>query len=71
MSRLLDSLGTTDALADVFCDRSLLAAMLQFEVALARAGARAGVIPAEAVDAIAAAADPDVFDTAALVAAAR
>ncbi len=71
MSPLLDSLGTTDALADVFCDRSLIAAMLQFEVALARAEAGARVIPAEAVDAIAAAADPDVFDTAALAAAAR
>jgi 3-carboxy-cis,cis-muconate cycloisomerase len=71
MSRLLDSLSTTDALADAFSDRSLLAAMLQFEVALARAEAQVGVIPAEAVEAIAAAADPDMFDTAALVAAAR
>ena len=32
MSRLLDSLSTTDALADAFSDRSLLGAMLQFEV---------------------------------------
>ena len=36
-SRLLDTLGTTDAFAEVFSDRSLLAAMLRFEVALARA----------------------------------
>jgi 3-carboxy-cis,cis-muconate cycloisomerase len=69
--RLLDCLSTTDALSDAFCDRSLLAAMLQFEVGLARAQARLGVIPAGSVDAIVAAADPDVFDPAVLAAAAR
>jgi 3-carboxy-cis,cis-muconate cycloisomerase len=69
--RLLDCLSTTDGLADAFCDRSLLAAMLQFEVALARAGARVGVIPAASIDAIAAAADPEMFDAAALATAAR
>ena len=46
-SRLLDTLGTADAFADATRDRSLLAAMLQFEVALARAEARLGVIPAD------------------------
>jgi 3-carboxy-cis,cis-muconate cycloisomerase len=69
--RLLESLGTTDALAEAFCDRSLIAAMLQFEVALARAEARAGVIPAWCADAIAASADPDMFDAGAIAAAAR
>ena len=44
--RLIDSLGTTGPLADVFSDRSLLAAMLQFEVGLARAQAfAAGLLP--------------------------
>ena len=69
--RLINSLGTTDAIADVFCDRSLVVAMLQFEVALARAEARVGVIPVQSVEAIAAAADPDAFDPAAIAAAAR
>ena len=70
-SRLLDTLGTTDAFADVFSDRSLLGAMLQFEVALARAEGRLGVIPVDAVDAIAASADASAFDTAAIAAGAR
>jgi 3-carboxy-cis,cis-muconate cycloisomerase len=70
-SRLLDTLGTTDAFADVFSDRSVLAAMLQFEVALARAESRLGVIPVQAADAIAAAADRDLFDAGAIAAGAR
>jgi 3-carboxy-cis,cis-muconate cycloisomerase len=70
--RLLDGLGTTDAFADEFSDRRVLAAMLQFEVALARAEARVGVIPALSIDAIAAAAaDLDAFDPVAIAAAAR
>ena len=44
-SRLFDSLGTTEPLAEVFSDESVLAAMLRFEVALARAEAGVGVIP--------------------------
>ena len=44
-SRLIDSLATTDALAEVFADRSILQAMLDFETALARAEVTAGVIP--------------------------
>ena len=47
-SRLIDSLATTDALAEIFSDRSLVQAMLDFEAALARAEAKAGVIPASA-----------------------
>ena len=34
-SRLIDSLATTDALAEIFSDRSMLQAMLDFEAALA------------------------------------
>ena len=39
--RLIESLATTEALAELFSDRSVLQAMLDFEVGLARArGAR-------------------------------
>jgi 3-carboxy-cis,cis-muconate cycloisomerase len=69
--RLIESLATTDAFADAFCDRRLLGAMLQFEVALARAEARLGMIPSRAADAIAAAADSDAFDPATIAAGAR
>jgi 3-carboxy-cis,cis-muconate cycloisomerase len=69
--RLLDSLGTTDALAEVFSDRSLLGAMLQFEVALARAEAQVGVIPGECIEAIAGAADAGAMDSAAIASRAR
>ncbi|PYR54704.1 MAG: 3-carboxy-cis,cis-muconate cycloisomerase [Acidobacteria bacterium] len=68
--RLLESLATTDALADVFSDAALLSAMLRFEAALARAEARAGVVPASAADAIAAV-PPEAFDAAALARASR
>ena len=63
--RLIDSLAATSALAEVFSDASLLAAMLQFEVALARVEARIGVIPQAAADAIAASTITD-FDSDAL-----
>ncbi len=68
---LIQSLATTGALSDVFCDRSVIAAMLQFEVALARVQARLGVIPGASVEAIAAASDPDAFDVAAIANGAR
>jgi 3-carboxy-cis,cis-muconate cycloisomerase len=45
---LIDCLATTDALAEVFSDDSVLGAMLEFEAALARASAQAGVVPAAA-----------------------
>ena len=45
--RLIDSLATTPALAELFSDESVLRAMLDFESALARAEARTGVIPKE------------------------
>ena len=59
-SRLIDSLATTDALAEVFSDQSILQAMLDFEAALARAEAKAGVIPGRAAESISAAARAEV-----------
>ncbi len=54
--RLIESLTTTEPLANVFSDESLIEAMLGFECALARAQARLGVIPQAAAEAIEAAA---------------
>ncbi len=65
-ARLIDSLATTGALAELFSDTSVLQAMLDFEVALARAEARAGIVPRAAADAIRAAAKAGAFDIAAL-----
>jgi 3-carboxy-cis,cis-muconate cycloisomerase len=62
--RLIESLATTEPLADVFSDRSILRAMLAFEAALARVEARLAVIPSEAAAAIAKAANPDFFHAA-------
>jgi 3-carboxy-cis,cis-muconate cycloisomerase len=70
-SRLIDGLVTTDDLAGIFSDASVLAAMLRFEVALARVEADAGVVPRKAADSIAAAADANLFDAAALATSAR
>ena len=70
-SRLLASLATTDDLAELFSDRSLLEAMLAFEAALARAQARLGIIPPAAAKAIERAATPKDFDAAWLAGAAR
>ena len=61
-SRLLDTLGTTDAFADVFSDRSLLAAMLHSKSRWRGPRRGSGVIPPQAADVIADAADPDAFD---------
>ena len=68
--RLIESLATTPALAELFSDQSVLQAMLDFEAALARAEARSGVIPKEAAEAITAAAKPASFDIPALAGAA-
>jgi 3-carboxy-cis,cis-muconate cycloisomerase len=70
-SRLIDSLATTDALADVFSDASVLSAMIAFEAGLARAEAAHGVVPAAVADAIARTAMPERFDAAALAREAR
>jgi len=64
--RLIDSLATTGPLADLFSDDSLLQAMLDFEVALARAEARSGVVPQAAAAAIQAVAKATNFDAGAL-----
>jgi 3-carboxy-cis,cis-muconate cycloisomerase len=64
--RLIESLATTAALAELFSDESVLQAMLDFEVALARAEARFGVVPQAAANAIAKAAKAGAFDTAEL-----
>lgn len=70
-SQLLDSLITTDALADLFSDASVLQAMLDFEVALAHAQAQEGMIPAAAAAAIQEAAVAAEFDADAIARAAR
>jgi len=61
-ARLIESLATTEALAELFSDKPVLQALLDFEVALARAQARLGIVPQTAVAAIAAAAQADAFD---------
>ncbi len=65
-ARWIESLATTEALAEVFSDSSVLAAMLDFEVALARAEARLGIIPDGAAENIATCAQVSDFDAAAL-----
>jgi 3-carboxy-cis,cis-muconate cycloisomerase len=65
-ARLIESLATTEPLADLFSDQSVLHAMLDFEAALARAEAGAGLIPKAAAKAITSAARSDEFDLATL-----
>ncbi len=64
--QLIESLATTGPLAEIFSDRSVLQAMLEFEAALARAEARAGIIPSAAADAIQSVAKAENFDIAEL-----
>ena len=64
--RLIESLATTDALAELFSDTSVLQAMLDFEVGLARAQAKVGLVPRDAADSIAAVAKAELFDAAKL-----
>ena len=64
--RLIDSLATTEPLAEVFSDRSMLQAMLDFEMALSRVEARLKIIPQAAAELIATEANPDAFDIGAL-----
>lgn len=59
---LINCLATTNPLAEVFSDNSVLQAMLAFETALARAEAKVGIIPKGAADAIEAAAKEGGFD---------
>jgi 3-carboxy-cis,cis-muconate cycloisomerase len=60
-ARLLDPLFTTDAMREIFSDRRRLQGMLDFEAALARALARAGVAPESAVEPIVAECSADHF----------
>jgi 3-carboxy-cis,cis-muconate cycloisomerase len=60
--RLIESLATTEPLAEIFSDASFLEAMLDFEVALAHAEARAGLVPKAAAEAIDRAARAKHFD---------
>src|ERR1700729_3214317 len=61
-TRLIESLAATEALTEVFSDGAVLQTMLDFEVALARAEVRVGVIPAAAAEAISSAAQAGSFD---------
>ena len=63
---LLDPLFGSDAVNEIFTDRSRLQRMLDFEAALARAEARVDVIPKSAAGPIAAQCRADLFDLAAL-----
>ena len=65
-SDLFGPLFVPDAVQDAVSDRAWIAAMLQFEAALAAAEAELRVIPPEAAKRIAAACDPDRFDPAEL-----
>ena len=65
-SRLIETLASTEALAELFSDSSVLRAMLDFEVALAKVESRIGIIPESAARAIMAAATPAAFDIAEL-----
>lgn len=61
-TRLMESLAATERLSELFSDHAVLQAMLDFEAALARAEAAAGLIPAAAVDAISSTAKAAGFD---------
>src|SRR6267142_2355080 len=63
---LLDPLFGSDAVNEIFTDRSRLQQMLDFEAALARAEARVGVIPKSAQGPIAAQCRSELFDLSAL-----
>lgn len=59
---LIDSLASTEPLANLFSDTSILQAMLDFEVALASVESRLGIIPPAAADVITAASRPNAFN---------
>ena len=65
-SSLLTPLMSSAAMRAIVDDRARLQRMLDFEVALARAQAAIGVIPALAIDPIAAAASAERYDIKAL-----
>src|ERR1700740_1708707 len=63
---LFDHLFRSEEVEKIFSSRACLQGMLDFEAALARAEARAGVIPSSAGAAITAKCTADLFDGAAL-----
>ena len=63
---LLDTLFRTDAVREIFSDYGRLQGMLDFEAALARATARAGVIPGPAASQIESQCRAELFDMEAL-----
>src|SRR5687768_15052368 len=69
--RLIDSIATTPALDEVFSDAALLAAMVRFEIALARAEAEHRVIPPDAARTIATTLATNAIDPSSLSAGAR
>src|SRR5258708_40129330 len=60
--RLFDPLFTTERMREIFSDHGRVQAMLDFEAALARAQANAGVIPGAAAAAIEAQCRAQLFD---------
>lgn len=66
MSDPTEALFTTPEMAAIWSGEAQVREMLAFEAALARAEARAGVIPADAAEAIAAACQVEAFDVTAL-----
>nr|WP_268870310.1 3-carboxy-cis,cis-muconate cycloisomerase [Pseudomonas sp. P818] len=65
-NQLFDAYFTAPAMRAIFCDAGRVQGMLDFEAALARAEARVGVIPAEAVAPIEAASKAELYDYPAL-----
>jgi 3-carboxy-cis,cis-muconate cycloisomerase len=66
MAEPMDLLFSTPKMSTAFSSEAHVRGMLAFEAALARAQARAGIIPQEAADAIAARCRAELFDVAAL-----
>lgn len=67
MTRFIDTLATTEPLASLFSDHSVLHAMLKFEAALAQAEAQHNIIAQSEANAIAEAAQPEDFDIATMI----
>ena len=63
---LFGPLFSTDRMSEIFSDGARLQGMLDFEAALARAAAAAGIVPAAAVEPIAASCRADLLDQEAL-----
>ncbi|HEX6506438.1 MAG TPA: 3-carboxy-cis,cis-muconate cycloisomerase, partial [Chloroflexota bacterium] len=66
MPEPIDYLFSTPLMSAAFSPEAHVRGMLAFEAALARAEARAGIIPQEAADAITASCRVELFDVAAL-----